>query len=210
MEGSGGYRALADGNGNGFTGVPLAVKCAFDPWLGRHQPRFLGGKVNASAVTDAKQIAVISKAINAEFHADGVEKDVAGFQDGIVQVSGSVRSGARLGGIDITFELAAVEGAVAWAIGGETFGDGVVFEHCSGGDDFEDGAGRELRLNGTVKKRMQRIFIKLAPFFFWNANGEIIGIGSGAADHRQYFAGAWIKRDHRAGTNSQGLLGDLL
>src|SRR5271165_6243851 len=57
---------------------------------------------------------------------------------------------------------------------------------------------------------MQRIVVEGFPFVGANADGEIIWIGSGAADHREDFAGARVESDDRAGTRAEGLLGDLL
>src|SRR4029077_13151093 len=140
LQGSGGDGSLPDGDGDSLTCVPFAVKDALDPWFGRHEASFFGRKIDAGLMTDAHFIAVISKTIDAELHANGIKEDVAGFQDCVVQVSGSVRGRAFLGGIDPALELAAIKSAVAGAVSGEAFRDAVVLEHRSGGDDFVDGA----------------------------------------------------------------------
>src|SRR5271170_733407 len=57
---------------------------------------------------------------------------------------------------------------------------------------------------------MQRIVVERLPFVGADADGEIIWIGSGAADHREDFAGARVESDDRAGTRAEGLFGDLL
>ena len=57
---------------------------------------------------------------------------------------------------------------------------------------------------------MQRIVVKSFPFFRGNADGEIIWIGRGAADHGEDFTGAWIESDHSSGAHAEGLFGDLL
>src|SRR6476620_7041082 len=100
-----------------------------------------------------------------------------------MNVGGTMRSRALLGEIDPAFELAAVESAVARAVGGETFRDAVIFQHGGGGDDFENGAGRELGLNCAIEQRVERIVVELLPFLRGDANCKIVGIGSGAADH---------------------------
>ena len=210
LYGSGGDGALADGDGYGLTGIPFAVEDALDPLFGRHEASFFRRKIDARFVTDAQFIAVVGEAIDAKFHADGIEKDVAGFQDGFVQVSDTVRRRALLGGINPTLELAAVERAVARAIGGEAFRDAMVFEHGGGGDNFVDGTGCELGLNSAVQERVQRILVELAPFFLRNADSEIIGIGSRAADHCQDIAGAGVKSDDSARAHAERLFGDLL
>ncbi len=207
---SSGDSALADGNGDCFACIPLAVEDALDPWFGRHEAGFFGRKIDAGFMADAHFVAVIGEAVDAEFHADGVEKDVTGFKDGLVQVGGTVRCRAFLGGINPTFELTAVEGAVARAIGGETFGDAAVLEHGGGSNNFVDGTGGELGLNGAIEKRMERILVELAPLFFRNADGEIIGIGSGAADHCEDFTSARIKSDDSARARAERLFRDRL
>src|SRR5277367_2314324 len=57
---------------------------------------------------------------------------------------------------------------------------------------------------------MQRIVVESFPFFRGNANGEIIWIGRGAADHGEHFARAWIESNHGSGAHAEGLFGDLL
>src|ERR1700721_1083390 len=57
---------------------------------------------------------------------------------------------------------------------------------------------------------MQRIVVKSVPFLRGNANGEIIWVGRGAADHREHFAGAWIESNHGSGAHAERLFGDLL
>src|SRR5205085_6691735 len=126
---------------------------------------------------------------NAETHADVIEEDITRFHDGFTNIDGSMRTFA----IDPTLKLPAVEGAITGTIGGKAFWRIVIFQHGSSGNDFENGAGRELCLNNAIEQRMQRIFVELAPFFFRNANREIVGVGSWPTDHCQHFAGAWIK-----------------
>ena len=86
----------------------------------------------------------------------------------------------------------------------------MIFEHGRGRDDLEDGTGRQLRLNRAIQQGMQRVVVELLPLLVRNANGEIIGIRSGAADHGEHFAGARIERHHRAGSCAERLLRDLL
>ncbi len=210
LQGSGGDGALADGHGDGLAGIPFAVEDPLDPGFGRHKARFFGWKIDAGLMADAHFIAVVSQAVDAELHANGIKEDVAGFQNGFVQVSASVRGRAFFGGIDPALELASIKSAVAGAVSGEAFRDAVVLEHRSGSDNFVDGAGRELRLDGAIEKRVQGIFIELPPLFFRNAHREIVGIGSRAADHGQHFAGAWIEGDDRSGPRAKRLLRDLL
>jgi len=76
--------------------------------------------------------------------------------------------------------------------------------------DLEDGAGRELGLNGAIKKRAQFIFVELLPLFLGNANREIVWIRRWPTDHSENFAGARIERDHGAGARAEGLFGNRL
>ncbi len=57
---------------------------------------------------------------------------------------------------------------------------------------------------------VSRIGIELGPFRGGNAHGEIVGIESGPADHRQHFAGAPVHGDQGAGLVRQVGFGDGL
>ena len=121
-----------------------------------------------------------------------------------------MRGRALLRGSHPALELAPVKSSIAGAVCGKTFRGIVIFQHRRGGDNFEDGTGRELGLNGAIKKRAQFIFVELLPFFFGNANREIVWIRRWAADHGENFAGARIERDDGARARAEGLLGNRL
>ena len=210
LERRGGNGALSGGYGNHFAGVPLAMKSPLDPFLRRHEAGLFGGKIDAGLVADAEFAGVIRKPVDSQAHADVVEKDVAGLQNGVVQTEDAVRLRTGLGVVHPAMILAAEERAVAGAKGGETFLGDMVLEHGRGGDDFENGAGSELRLNGAVQQRMQRIVVESLPFIRRNSDGEIVGIRRGAADHGEHFAGARIESNHGAGALAERLFGDLL
>src|SRR5260370_32654845 len=69
--------ALTDGHRNGFTGIPLAMIDALDPFRGRHQPGQFLGEIDPGLATQAQFTAVVGKAVDAQAHSDVVEKDVA-------------------------------------------------------------------------------------------------------------------------------------
>ena len=142
-------------------------------------------------MAEAQAAAVEGKAIDAEAHADGVKENIAGLQDGFMEIHRAVAGFA----VDPAFELAAVEGAVAGAEDGHIFRDGFRFEHGRGGDDFEDRAGSQLRLNGAIEQRGFRVGIQRGPFLRIDADGEIVGIEVGWLTMRENFAGARIQRD---------------
>src|ERR1700676_3406417 len=118
------------------------------------------------------------------------------------------RSGLRVE--NIAMVLTPEEGAVTGTKRREAFLGNMVLEHSRRCHNLENGTGSKLRLNGAVQERMQRVVVETLPFVGRNADGEIIGIGRGAAHHGEHFARAWIKRDHSAGPHAEGLLGDLL
>src|SRR5947209_20181943 len=109
----GGDGALADGHGNRLTRIPFAMKSSFDPFLGGHQARLFGGKVDAGFMAEAQVAAVVGEAIDSHTHAHGVEKDVAGFQNCIVKSHGAMglRSAFRV--VNIAVILATKEGSIA-------------------------------------------------------------------------------------------------
>ena len=131
-------------------------------------------------------------AVDAEHLADGVEKNVAGIDDGFVEIDGAVALRAP------AMKRPAVKFGVAGAVDGGVCGNGFGIQHRRGHHDFENGAGRELRLNRAIEQRRVRIGIELCPFGCGNAHGEIVGIECGAADHGQNFAGARVHRDDGA------------
>src|SRR5439155_7547407 len=82
---------LTSRNGNRFARVPLPVKHALHPLLGRHESSFLGGKVDSGPVSDTQFISVIREPVDSELHASRVEKNVTGMQDGFMKIHHSVR-----------------------------------------------------------------------------------------------------------------------
>src|ERR1700730_8606055 len=155
LQRSGGDSTLSSRDGNGFSGIPLAMKHALDPFLGRHQASFFGRKINAGAVAQTHFCGVVREAIDAEFHAHVVEKNVAGIENGFAVVDNAVRALA----IHPALKLASIEGGVAGAKRGVALRRHFVFEHGSGGNNFKNGAGSELGLNGAIEQWVKRIFV---------------------------------------------------
>src|SRR5580692_3097889 len=141
------------------------MKGALDPLLRRHEAGLFGGKIDARLMADAELDGVVGEAVNTETHADVVEKDVTGFQDRIVQTERAVRLRTSFSVVEVAVILAAKEGDIAGAEGSEAFFGNMLFEHGGGGHNFENGAWRELCLNGAVQERMQRIVVQGLPLF---------------------------------------------
>ena len=78
--------ALANGDGNRFARVPFVVIDALDPFFRGHQARLFAGQINACAHAQAQAGSVVSDLVDAEHFADVVEEDVAGIDDGSVQI----------------------------------------------------------------------------------------------------------------------------
>ena len=146
LQRSGGDSALAGGDGNSFAGIPLAMEYTFSPFRRRHQAGFFGREINAGAMAQAHFGGVVREAINAQLHAYVVEKNVAGIEDGFTKVDDAVRTLS----VDPALKLASVKSGVAGAEGGVAFRGNFVFQHGGGGNDFEDGAGSELGLDGAI------------------------------------------------------------
>src|SRR5712675_296486 len=150
---------------------------------------------------------VIRNSINSESLAHVIEEHVTGFSNGGVKIHDAMPRGLAE---NVTFELPSIEDRVCRTICRETCGRDFVLEHGGGHDDFEDGTGRELRLNRTIQQRLTLVIVELLPFLIRDANREIIGIWSRMADHSQNLAAARIERYHRAIASAQRLLRDLL
>src|ERR1700677_100894 len=117
---------------------------ALAPFLSWQKARLLRGQVDASFVADPEAARVIGEPVNAEFNADVVKEDVAGFQNRIVQVHESVGSNAFFGVIDPAVIWAAEESAVSGAESREILGRHVIFQHGRRGDDFKARARRQV------------------------------------------------------------------
>src|SRR5207245_7612691 len=85
LQRSRGDGALPRRHGDRFTGIPLAMENALDPFCGRHQPGQLLGEIDSRLASEAELAPVVRKAVNAQAHSGIVEKDVARLEDGFVQ-----------------------------------------------------------------------------------------------------------------------------
>src|SRR6202030_1734861 len=202
----GGDRALTGGDRYGFASVPLAMEYALHPFLRGHQARLFGRQVDPCFMTNAHFGGVVSEAVDAQLHAHVIEKNITGIKNGFAKIHDTMRTFP----VHPTFELAAVESGIAGTKRGVTFRGNFIFQHGRGGDDFKNGAGRELRLNGAIQHGVQWIVVKALPYLVRNAHGEIVGVRRGAADHGENFTGARVERDYGAGARSQRLFGHLL
>ncbi len=108
----GGNSALSGGDGDDFAGIPFAMKDALDPFLRRHQAGLFGRKIDAGFVADAKFVAVVGKAIDSQAHAHVVEKDVARFQNRVMQAQYAMRLRSGLRVVNIAMVLPPEERAV--------------------------------------------------------------------------------------------------
>src|ERR1051325_6002962 len=72
--------------------VSSEMKDALDPLLGRHEASFFGGKIDAGFMADAEFVAVIGEAIDAELHADGIEKNITGLDRKSTRLNSSHRT----------------------------------------------------------------------------------------------------------------------
>ncbi len=71
-------------------------------------------------------------------------------------------------------------------------------EHRRGHDNLEDRPGGKLPLDGAIQQGRPGIRIERLPFRRGNADGKIVGIKGGPADHRQDFSRARIHGDDGA------------
>ena len=94
-------------------------------------------------------------------------------------------------GDDPAFEVASVERSAAAAVHSHVLCDAFL-QARRRHDDLEDGAGRELCLNGFVEQRVVVVIDQLGPFGMLDAYGEVVGVERGPADHGQDFAGPRI------------------
>ena len=86
-------------------------------------------------------------ALDPEQFADGVEEDVAGSDDGLVDIDRTVPLRAP------AMEDATVEFRVTWTVDREVGGNGFGLEHGRGHHNFEHRAGSKLGLNGAIEQR---------------------------------------------------------
>ncbi len=198
--------ALTGGHGDRFTGIPLAMKNALDPFRGRHQPGHFLGEIDSGLVSQAQFTAIVGKSIDAQAHSDVVEEDVTRLEDRFVQAHHTVRALP----VNPALELAAVKVGVARAKRREIFRGIFVLQHGRSCHDFENRPRRKLRLDCTIEQRMQGVFVQILPVIPRNTHGEIVGIQGRMAHHRQDFSGARVQGDYRTGARPQGLLRDLL
>src|SRR6476661_7324349 len=82
--------ALTDGHGNRLTGVPLLVKNALLPSLGRHQAGLLAGEIDARPASQAKIGAIKRDSIDSHLLAHVIKEHVAGMHDSFVQINVAV------------------------------------------------------------------------------------------------------------------------
>src|SRR6202140_2505983 len=206
LQRGGGDGALTGGDRYGFAGVPLAMEDALHPLLGRHQARLFRRQVDSCFVANAHFGGVISQAVDAQLHAHVIEKNIAGIENGFAEIHDSMRTFPE----HPALELAAVEIGIAGTKRGVTLRRNFIFQHGRSGDDFENGAGSELRLNGTIQHGVQRIVVKAFPYLVRNTHRKIVGIGCGAADHGKNFTAARVESNHGARARAQRLFRDLL
>src|SRR6266404_303870 len=199
-------RALADGYGDGFTGVPFAVEHALHPFFARNQTGFFRWQIDAGAMSEAQMRCIVGNSVDAEALPDVVEENIARLHDRFVQIHEAVRTLPE----NPALELATIESGVGRTKSGEAGRGNFVFEHGGGHDDLEYRAGRELCLDCAIQERLCRIVVQLLPFLVGDANGEIIRVGSGMADHGQYLAATRIECDNRTIARTERLLRDLL
>src|ERR1700726_895917 len=115
-------------------------------------------------MADAHFGGVVSEAVDAQLHAHVIEKNVAGIENGFAEIHYTVGTFPE----HPTFELAAVESGIAGTKSGVTFRRNFIFQHGRSGDDFENGAGRELRLDGAIQHGVQWIVVKALPYLVRN------------------------------------------
>ena len=165
---------------------------ALDPFFGGHESRLFARQIYSRAPAETKAHGVVGNFVDAEPLSDVVEKNVAGIHDGFVETYFSMSLGFP------AVERASIEAGVTRAIDAVAFGHRFRFEHGGGHDDFKDGAGSELCLDGAIEQRRLFIGVQLGPLLLLDAHGEIVGIECGAADHGENFAGARVQSDYRA------------
>src|SRR5258708_25804466 len=145
------------------------MKDALDPFRRRHQPGQLLGQIDASLAPQAQLTAVVRKAVDAQTHPSVVEKDVTGFEDCFVQAHNAVRTLP----VNPTLELPAIKSGVARAKSCERLGGILVFQHGRGGNDFENGTGRKLRLNGAIEQRLLTVLVEALPVICSDTAGQV-------------------------------------
>src|SRR5216684_4133486 len=111
-------------------------------------------------MSDAQFAAVIRKAVNSQPHADVIEENIAGLENGFMQAHDAVRAFS----VHPALELPSIKCPVARAKRRATFLRDFVFQHSRGGYDFEYRPGRELRLYRAVQHRLLAVFgCKIRP-----------------------------------------------
>src|SRR5262249_25699565 len=143
--------SLADGDGNRFACIPFAMEDPLNPFFAGNQAAFFRRKVDAGFLPHTKMRCVVRNAVNTEALANVVKEDIAGLLDRTLKVDRTVGARPLMRPIDPTFELAAIEGAVARAEGRETRRGILVFEHGRSHDDFEDRARSQLALDSAIE-----------------------------------------------------------
>src|SRR6267142_7037134 len=138
-----GNRALTDSHRNRFSGVPFSMEHALHPLFTGYESGFLRWQVYAGAMSKSQVRGIIRNPDNVQALPHVIKEDVAGLHDRFMQIHEAVR------GLSVypTLELPAVKRRVRWTKCCETCGRHLVFKHCRGHYDLEDGARRELRLN---------------------------------------------------------------
>ena len=159
LQRSGGDGALTGSHGNHFALIPLAVQDTRNPLRRWHQAGFLGRKIDAGLVPDAEVAGIVGQSFDSQAQADIVEKDVAGFQDGLMKVGGAMGLWSGLGVKNPAVILPAEEFGVARTKRRKAFRGNVVFQHRRGRHNLENGTWRQLGLNGAIQQGLLGIFV---------------------------------------------------
>src|SRR5262249_41283377 len=91
LERGDGQRALSDGNGDRFSGIPLLPAVPYLPVGGGYDSLGLVGEIDAGPVAVARHIGVEGDLVDTHAVTDVVEIDIAGLDDAAMQRDGSVR-----------------------------------------------------------------------------------------------------------------------
>src|SRR5882762_3393769 len=121
-------------------------------------------------MSQAEFAAVVRKPVDAQAHTDGVEKHIAGLENGFMQICDAMRSCSGLRVVDPALELAAVERPVARTKGGEILLGNMVLQHGRGSHNLENGSWRKLRLNRAIEQRLLPVLVESLPVVAGNAH----------------------------------------
>ncbi len=130
--------------------------------------------------------------VNSEPLPKGIEENITGLHDGRVEIDDAMSRRPP------AMEGSSVKISVSGTNRGEILRDVLGLKHRGGHDNLEDRARGQLPLDGAIQQWSPGIRIERLPFRRGNADGEIVGIECGAADHRQDFPCARIHGDDGA------------